>query len=98
MINWQFIFFLVIEGINSTCRSIDWITKGLGPVVVGQMFYNLPQVVVAIIIGSYNFVSFFVEFLILWGLYRDYPKLAIKVVPGEKEHVTEGKHYPMISN
>jgi len=74
--------------INSVIRFIDWVTKVVGPIVMGNMFFNLRQEIVAGVVGCWNLVSFFIELVILWSLYKDYPKLAIKVTPNQKEHVS----------
>ena len=84
--------FLFVPEINSFVRAIDWFTKGFGPVAVGQMFFDLEQLVVAAIIGLWNIVSFSLELFILWRLYKSYPKLAVKVLPNEKDHASSGMH------
>ena len=61
---------------NSTCRSIDLATNIIAPIAVGQVMYFLSHIIAAIAIASWNIVSFFIEFFLLWNIYQEFPKLA----------------------
>ncbi len=63
---------------NSTCRSIDLATNMIAPIAVGQVMYFVSHIVTAITIAAWNVASFFVECMLLWRIYKEFPKLAVK--------------------
>lgn len=70
---------------NSTCRSIDLATNMIAPIAVGQVMYFVSHIVAAVTIASWNVLSFFVEFLLLWRIYLEFPALAVKDKAAVKE-------------
>lgn len=77
---------------NSTCRSIDLATNIIAPIAVGQVMYFLSHIVAAVVIGSWNVMSFFIEYFLLWKIYVECPELAIKQKkpPKEQEPLKKG--------
>ncbi|XP_013389675.1 solute carrier family 40 member 1 [Lingula anatina] len=82
-----------LASLNATVRRIDLTTAILAPAAVGQiMTYSetgtLPaHVVGAIFIACWNVVSMFLEYGLLYSVYRKVPELAVKRVKGEPEAV-----------
>ena len=79
------LFIECYEGMNSACRTIDLATNIIVPTAVGQMMYFLSHIVTATIIVAWNVIAFVVEILLLWHIYREYPKLAIKKTDSRKK-------------
>lgn len=69
---------------NSTCRSIDLATNIIAPIAVGQVMYFLSHIIAAMAIASWNVISFFIEYILLWKIYKDFPRLAVKE-PNDKD-------------
>lgn len=65
-------------GMNSTCRSIDLAINMIAPIAVGQVMYFLSHIIAATTIAAWNVISFFVELILLWRIYVEYPNLGIK--------------------
>ena len=63
---------------NSICRSIDLATNMIAPIAVGQVMYFVSHIVAAVTIAGWNVASFFIEYLLLWRIYKEFPKLAVK--------------------
>jgi len=70
---------------NSVCRSINLASNIIAPIAVGQILYLLSQIIAAAIIAAWNVVSFAIEILLLWSIYRENPKLSVKLT--EKKDV-----------
>lgn len=70
--------FVMIEELNSTCRSIDLAVNIIAPIAVGQVMYFLSHIIAAVLIAAWNVVSFFVEYIVLRDIYNDNPQLAVK--------------------
>lgn len=64
----------------------------IAPIAVGQVMYFLSHIVAAITIASWNVASFFVEYLLLWRIYLEFPDLAVKEKAAtQEEQPLQGK-------
>ena len=70
---------------NSTCRSIDLATNIIAPIAVGQIMYFLSHFIAAVVIATWNIISFFLEYILLWKIYLEFTKLAIKKTKQDKK-------------
>ncbi|XP_064638843.1 solute carrier family 40 protein member 1-like isoform X2 [Lineus longissimus] len=59
-------------------RRIDLTTNILAPVGVGQIMTYGSLFIGAVFIAAWNFISFFIEYYLLWKVYQSVPALAIK--------------------
>lgn len=75
---------------NSACRSIDLMTNVVAPVAVGQMLYFLSHNITAAALATWNVVSFVIELVLLWSIYRENPNLAIKIPENSKKELGPG--------
>ena len=75
---------------NSVCRSINLASNIIAPIAVGQILYLLSQIIAAAIIAAWNVVSFAIEILLLWSIYRENPKLSVKLTE-KKDVLLEGR-------
>lgn len=74
---------------NSTCRSIDLATNIIAPIAVGQVMYFLSHLIAAVVIATWNIISFFLEYILLWKIYLEFPKLAIKKTKQKKQRAIQ---------
>ena len=72
---------------NSVCRSINLASNIVAPIAVGQVLYFLSQMITAVSIACWNIISFAIEILLLWSIYRENPKLSVKEVHHPKADV-----------
>ena len=63
---------------NSTCRSIDLAVNILAPIAVGQIMYFISHMAAGVVIATWNVVSFFIEYFLLWKIYKEFPSLAVR--------------------
>jgi len=75
---------------NSVCRSINLASNIIAPIAVGQILYFLSEVIAATSIAGWNVVSFVVEILLLWSIYRENPKLSVKVINEKQDVLLQG--------
>lgn len=77
-------------GMNSTCRSIDLAINMIAPIAVGQIMFFVSHIVAAIVIAAWNVISFFIEYFLLWNIYKDFPNLKLKNIPAVSENLLQG--------
>lgn len=63
---------------GAVLRRIDLANKILAPVATGQIMTFTSMLIGAVFIASWNFVSMFVEYFLLWKVYNSVPALASK--------------------
>lgn len=74
---------------NATVRIIDQLTNILAPMLVGQIMAFGSHFIGCAFISGWNLCSVFVEYLLLWKVYKLTPALAVKA--GQKEQQQELK-------
>ena len=82
-----------LANLNSNFRSIDLSCNTLAPILAGLLFSKTTYFVAAVVIGSWNVVSVVFEYILLNGIYADYPELSIKAV--NKHENDEKKNWLM---
>lgn len=68
---------------NATVRIIDQLTNILAPMLVGQIMAFGSHFIGCGFISGWNLCSMFVEYTLLWKVYKQTPALAVKA--GQKE-------------
>ncbi|KAJ8315980.1 hypothetical protein KUTeg_005994 [Tegillarca granosa] len=77
-----------IATMSATFRAIDLTTKIIAPLITGQvMTYASPRIG-ALCIGSWNIISVFIEYFLVWKVYSIFPALQ-----KEKQHVDVDKDH-----
>lgn len=74
---------------NATVRIIDQLTNILAPMLVGQIMAFGSHFIGCGFISGWNLCSMFVEYTLLWKVYKMTPALAVKA--GQKEQHQELK-------
>lgn len=74
---------------NATVRIIDQLTNILAPMLVGQIMAFGSHFIGCGFISGWNLCSMFVEYTLLWKVYKLTPALAVKA--GQKEQQQELK-------
>lgn len=74
---------------NATVRIIDQLTNILAPMLVGQIMSFGSHFIGCGFISGWNLCSMFVEYTLLWKVYKMTPALAVKA--GQKEQQQELK-------
>lgn len=74
---------------NATVRIIDQLTNILAPMLVGQIMAFGSNFIGCGFISGWNLCSMFVEYMLLWKVYKMTPALAVKA--GQKEQQQELK-------
>merc|ERR1712241_653366 len=64
---------------NSILRTIELTTYMLAPVISGQLFYFIGYIWTGVFIAAWNILSVVCEYMLLSGIYRQYPRLAQKI-------------------
>lgn len=68
---------------NATVRIIDQLTNILAPILVGQIMAFGSHFICCAFIAGWNLCSMFVEYMLLWKVYKLTPALAVK--SGQKQ-------------
>lgn len=68
----------LFAAMGAVLRRIDLANKILAPVATGQIMTFTSMLIGAVFIASWNFVSMFVEYFLLWKVYNSVPALASK--------------------
>lgn len=68
---------------NATVRIIDQLTNILAPILVGQIMAFGSHFICCGFIAGWNLCSMFVEYMLLWKVYKLTPALAVKA--GQKQ-------------
>jgi hypothetical protein len=78
-----FFISIFLPGMTAVLRRIDLTTNILAPVGVGQIMTYGSLFIGAVFIASWNLLSFFVEYYLLWKVYQSVPALAVKTIKPE---------------
>lgn len=69
-----------LAAMNASIRRIDLTVNILAPIVVGWIMSFASMKIAGIFIASWNIVSMFVEYFLLWNVYKRVPALAEKKI------------------
>ena len=64
---------------NSILRTIELTTTMLAPIIFGQLFHFIGYIWTGAFIAGYNLFSVVFEYILLNGIYFQYPRLAHKI-------------------
>jgi len=78
-----------LAGMNSVLRTIELTTYMLAPILAGQLFTFAGYVWTGFFIAGWNVVSVIFEYILLAGIYKQYPKLDKKAVVVQEEQLME---------
>ncbi|PSN34502.1 hypothetical protein C0J52_13402 [Blattella germanica] len=75
--------------VNSAFRAIDLLTQVVAPVVVGIVQDQISKLISAVSIAVWNICSMFVEYYLLWLIYKENPNLSVKSIKTHSSRCTE---------
>ena len=76
---------------NAVFRTIDLAALVISPAVAGIIFDFINEVTTAVVIGTWNIVSVFMEYYLLVLIYQDFPDLS-------KPKLTEQRYVLVLSS
>lgn len=76
---------------NAVFRTIDLVALVISPAVAGIIFDFINEVTTAVVIGTWNIVSVFMEYYLLVLIYQDFPDLS-------KPKLTELRYVLLLSS
>ena len=68
--------------LSAFLRRIDLVTNLVAPIVTGQVITYGSSVIGAVFLGGWNVVFMFIEYSLLYAIYRRVPDLAVKTLTG----------------
>ena len=71
---------------NSILRTIELTTTMLAPIIFGQLFHFIGYIWTGAFIAGYNLLSVVCEYILLNGIYFQYPRLAHKTKTTKAEN------------
>ena len=63
------------SALSATMRRISLATRIVAPVVIGQILKRTSHPTGALVVAGWNFMTIFLEYFLLWKIYRDVPQL-----------------------
>jgi len=70
-ITWQ----RCVLAVSATMRRISLVTMVITPILTGQVLTRTSHGAAALLVAAWNFVTVFLEYFLLWKIYREVPEL-----------------------